>query len=155
MNRASLTIRNMTAAAAEMIQANEDRLNEHLGRISMADAATWDAVAMRYGRPCYTFVDAFRAACGHVATRRSWLTLDLAALRECVPGLELPGWVYEAMADATEAPEADWSDEAQRRWYEQGCVPLASVADVWDPLADVLVTEDMIESEATVMRWAA
>ena len=149
----SLAIRSMLAGESEFMRAgnNEALINAHCGGGSRnkPDAATWDAASTRYGVRCETWHEAFRACCGPAP--RSWATFDLETLRACIPGLDLPAWVYEAQAEAAEREMARGLDELalaeQEAWYaDGGGLDEEEAGEVL-----VVVDEEMIEGEALVL----
>ncbi len=118
----SLAIRSLTAAAREFGTVNDALLSatDHHG-------VTWEPVRERYGVRAEGWAAAFKACVGRVGGQWSWAAVDMATLRACVPGLELPAWAYEATASAAERAwvqgmgELDgWADEEQAGWYEYG-----------------------------------
>ena len=117
--------------------------------------ALWDAASLRHGKRCRTFDEAFAACC--VGRRRAgriehgWAWFDLATMRECVPGLDLPAWVYEAQAEAAEREMARGLEELalaeQEAWYaDGGGLDEEEAGEVL-----VLVDEEMIEGEAVAL----
>lgn len=157
----SLTIRSLAAAAREFLAVNDALLSsaDHAG-------VTWEPVREKYGVRAAGWAAAFKACVGRVGGAWSWAAVDMATLRACVPGLELPAWVYEAQASAAEVQwcrgmaELDgWADEDQAAWYEYGGIEAAVADDAWDTetLAGILsltaeqdVDESMIEGETTI-----
>ncbi len=157
----STAIRSLVAAESEFLRAgnNEQLLNDACGAGSKNrhNPALWDAASVRYS-PCASFHEAFRA-CFPRGTwgARTWADLDLATLRACVPGLDLPDWVYAAQADAAALEwvhAGGWADEEQAAWYaEQDAAWEHEVGEeMIEEIAEVIVSEEMIESEATMLR---
>jgi hypothetical protein len=160
----SLAIRSLAAAAREFLAVNDALLSatDHHG-------VTWEPVREKYGVRAEGWAAAFKSCVGRVGGAWSWAAVDMATLRACVPGLELPVWVHEAQASAAEVEwcrgmaELDgWQDEEQAAWYEYGGRESDSTAATdatWDAetLAGVLalcaeqeVDEEMIEAESTL-----
>jgi phage N-6-adenine-methyltransferase len=71
--------------------------------INAPDAATFDAVRLKYEKPVETFAEAF--ACLATACGRDWASFDLECLRECCEdfrALELPAWIADELERPTE-----------------------------------------------------
>ncbi len=105
------------------------------------DQALFDAVSLKYGRPCETFAQAFREC---MRGRRSLARLDIATLRECHPAfaaLQLPPFVEEAQIAAE---IGTWFERQAAEAQGAAAAPPVSVAELERDLARVRAEQDTI-----------